>query len=222
MGVRSGGMVRPADDFSRVPATRSLLSVLVLSAVLVTGCTGDDPAEPAPTTTPLAAVDLTGVAVPRSTLCEAIDEESVAAVLGGEPERADTWSPGDRVELPSGSTDVAHEHGCSWARGPVLARAWVFAQPVTAAPARAWLRELRSGSGCEPTGPLEFGSPGAVVSCAARRSTTVRMAGLFGDAYLTCEVARGTRRAAQRASPEQAGTAEQAQRWCADVALATA
>jgi hypothetical protein len=194
----------------------------MLSALLVTGCTGDDPAEPTPTTTPLAAVDLTGVAVPRSTLCEAIDEESVVAVLGGEPERADTWSPGDPVQLPSGSTDVAHEHGCSFARGAVVARAWVFAQPVAAAPARAWLRELRSGPGCEPTGPLEFGSPGAAVSCVAGRSTTVRMAGLFGDAYLSCEVARRTGRAARDASPERtAGTAEQAQRWCANVALAS-
>jgi hypothetical protein len=198
-----------------------LLSVFALAAGLLAGCTGEDVEQPAPTTTPLAEVDLTGVSVPRASFCGDLDETSLTEVLGGAPDRTDTWSSGDRVKLSPGTTDVVHEHGCSYGRGPVTARAWVFAQPVTPASARRWVQELRSSPRCERGGPLGFGSPGAVVTCADRRDTTVRMAGLFGESYLTCEVARRSGRSTADDSPELAASerAEQAQRWCADVAL---
>jgi hypothetical protein len=194
----------------------ALLAVLVLT---MTGCTSDeDPVPVDPTTTPLTEVDLSGVEVARGPLCQALDEEAVTQLLGGRPTEVHVHDSGDRIRLADGSTDVAHEYGCTFRRGPVTARTWVFAQPVAAREARHWAEEL-AGPRCRPTGPLEFGAPGAVVVCADRRATTVRMAGLFGDAWLTCEVPR-TGRTTQDATAGRAAREIEAaaQRWCADVA----
>lgn len=189
------------------------VAVTVLSGLLA-GCTEDAaPPPPAPpTTVPLEDIDLTGATVVRSPFCDRLDEESLAAVLGGEPRRTDAWESGDRRRVGA-TRDVVHEAGCSYRRAGFEASAWVFAQPVTRRDARTPLKQLRAVKGCSPAGELDFGRPGEVVLCRQPQGRLVRMAGLFGDAWLTCEV-----RSAGRAAADEA--LERAQRWCVDVVYA--
>jgi len=188
-------------------------------AVLVagsTGCTSDGSTpEPAPSQTPLTAVDLSGLQVTRSDFCDAVDEGAVIAVLGGQPSASSSYGNGDRVRLTPKVRDVAHEYGCTWRRHRVTARTWVFAEPVTPGRGRTLVAARADTEGCSPAGELQFGSPGSVLVCAAGGSRTVTMAGLFGTAWLTCEVT------APRADAAP-GRLEAAQRWCADVATAAA
>ncbi len=212
----------------RLPALRRTaiaLPTAVLLAGGLVGCTGtsEDPVPPAPTETPLAEVDLSGVAVAREPFCDALDPDAVADVLGGAPRSTDAYESGDTRRLAPGLRDVVHEHGCTFDRGRSRAAAWVFAQPVTAAQARALVRERKDVRGCAPAGDLRFGTPGSVLACVGKvRGRAVRrtsLAGLFGDAWLTCEVTRPT--ASEGAGPDRVAR-ESAQRWCASVATAAA
>ena len=188
--------------------------VALLSTALLAGCTEDRPAPPPapPTTVPLDEIDLASVAVARAPFCDRLDEASVADALGGEPRRTDGWESGDRRRVGS-TRDVVHESGCSYRRGRTEAAAWVFAQPVTRWEARALVEERRTRRGCEAAGELRFGRPGGVQECLEEESRRVSMAGLFGDAWLTCEVSTPANR------PE-ADALEQAQRWCVEVVYA--
>ena len=136
----------------------------------------------------------------------------MADVLGGEPRRTDSWENGDRRRV-GGTRDVVHEAGCSYRRGPTEATAWVFTAPVSRREARGLLRQRRTAQGCEPAGELAFGRPGAVLRCGQDERSLVTMAGLFGDAWLTCEVSSPARRPEARA-------VEEAQRWCVEVVYA--
>ncbi len=52
------------------------------------------------------------------------------------------YDSGDRVPLATGLTDVSHEFDCTFdAADGTQARAWVFAEPVTAAVGRSIVRE---------------------------------------------------------------------------------
>jgi hypothetical protein len=156
------GLVLTADDADEAPARQS----------------------PAPfAATPLAEVDTTALTVPRAGFCDAVDEREVALALGAEPTASDTWADGEEIEVAEGVVDVVQEHGCSWRAGPVSASAWVFAPPVTASRAETLGRE--AARGCEPiAGAAEFGTASVAVDCA--RTTSYR--GLFGDAWLVCEL----------------------------------
>src|SRR3954452_2512715 len=71
-----------------------------LATAGLTGCTSDSPPEaPAPTETPLSAIDLSGLEIPRTGFCGAVDQDSLAALLGGPPRRTVAYGNGDRVVL---------------------------------------------------------------------------------------------------------------------------
>jgi hypothetical protein len=204
---------------------RFLLAAGVLTAaavgagVLVRG----DPPEPARhrsepttptttpfTTTPLADYDTTAVVVTRAPFCEAIDDRQVEAALGVVPD-VQSWQNGDRVDLGNGVRDVGHEFGCRYAAPDSgVAEAWVFAPPVGAAQAGALAKRAARAAGCQPGAGPAFGSPTLALICTAKDGTVrASYRGLFGDAWLVCELDR----------PPGAtwDAADRAGRWCVGV-----
>lgn len=196
--------------------------------VVTAGCTesdGDGSLSPSssPSNAALSDLDLTTVAPDRAPFCDALDEEAVAAVLGGAPDRRDSYASGERTELAPGLRDVANEFSCYFQRGSEAemrtARAWLFAQAVPAARAREWAEERRAQDGCREAGELTFGEPGLVQSCGTGERRRVTAVGLFGDAWLTCQAT------APIDGPESVPEdelLEVTQRWCAEVAQSAA
>ena len=222
MGAKLGAMREDRRAVRRRPSARLAVVVLVVTG-LTAGCTdsSEKPAEPSPsstaTPTPTPELNLTDVDVDvdRAAFCDALDPEVVDVVLGGEPELSDSYGVGQRVELAPGLRDVSNEHGCTFERGSLIARAWLFAQPVTSAQARALVELRNAEQSCRPAGELSFGDPGVVQSCAQDGRQRVTASGLFGDAWLTCQLLVKT-----PGDPDE--LLEQAQRWCTEVAWATA
>ena len=171
---------------------------------------------PPPATRPLATelttLDTTTLALARQPFCDRVAGADVKTALGQAPESADTWDNGSPVRLPDGSSDVAHEHGCRWtAESGASAAAWVFAPPVTEQTAARLVQSATRTAGCTPlAGAAAYGAPSVALSCPAGTAglTTVSYRGLFGDAWLVCELTT--------AQPD----ADRAGRWCAGVALA--
>jgi hypothetical protein len=160
--------------------------------------------------TPLAAYDTTAVAVSRAPFCDRVSPTGIEHALGGIAKKHDQWEDGDQV--PVG--DRGHEYGCAWSRRGATAQAWVFAPPLTRAQARQDVGSAVGGS-CQrlPEQP-SFGKPGVAVSCG---HGVVRFAGLFGDAWLTCELDLS---AAGQLAPVDLAPVELAQRageWCVTV-----
>ena len=186
-------------------------ALLALALLVAGGCSSGDP-EPsgAPSPTPIADLDTASVELPRIAFCSLVPEADVAAALGGPARDGTSWGNGDELDLVSpgaaagagSATEVVQEVGCAWTRGEVTARAWVFARPVTPALARGVVRQAGRERGCRtPQGP-GFGSPSLLQVCEADGQRRVRHAGLFGQTWLTCELA----------GPEVGD--ERAEQWC--------
>lgn len=216
----------------RVLAGIAVLALVVTAAVVYVGLVrdpgatttpgpGDASPTSSPTAQPLADVDLSALPVERAAFCDRLDEDDAATALGAPVTGTSHYDSGDRVELDDGVRDVAHEFSCGYdaATTGASARAWVFAEPVTGSVARSLVRDLRaggsgSGGGCrEPGGAPAYGTPTVATTCVSGRPATrvTSLRGLFGDAWLSCEVslpARGTSRVAAVARTEQ---------WCVRV-----
>jgi hypothetical protein len=180
----------------------------VAAGVAVSAPSSSSPRHPAarPPATPLASIDTTTVGVRRAAFCDAVPAAEVHAAVPHSSPTAAAWSNGD---LLSGTRDVAHEFGCSWtaASGPVVS-AWVFAPPVTVQRGQDLVASARAQRGCSPLpGAAAFGSPSVALTCTAGGTTTVSYRGLFGDAWLVCQVS---------GSPAT-GAGGVADRWCASV-----
>jgi hypothetical protein len=200
----------------------ALTAVLVSGTVVAVGLRGtSDPAAGPPRSpaavpsTPLDQLDLSGLPIPRTPFCDQIDDRAVTAALGAPVARGDSYRDGDRAQLAPGLRDVAHENGCRFdATDGQQARAWVFAEPVRPSRARRITEQARRTDGCAPaTGTPVFGTPSVALVCRAGRpaTTVASLRGLFGDAWLTCQVS----------SPGQgneARTLHRAVRWCVHVA----
>ena len=195
-----------------------LLVAGVVTAVVVGGgvvALGRDdeptPAEESFETTPLSDYDASGAVVARESFCDAIDDRQVSAALDGEPADSSSWENGDAVDLGNGVEDVAHEFGCRYtAEDGTIAQAWVFAPPVDVAGAERLVKAAGKAVGCEVGTGLAFGTPTLALTC-TRDDGVVRASyrGLFGDAWLACEVVR----------PAGAdwGVVDRAGRWCVGV-----
>jgi hypothetical protein len=198
----------------------AVMAGVVTGAVVFLGLRSDTTTQrtvkppPKPTATALRDVDLSALPIPRAPFCDGVDDENLVAALGGGVTRTQHYNSGSRAELAPGVTDISHEYNCTWEAGSgATARAWVFAEPVQAAEARALVREHARAPGCRrASGGPKFGNPTVTVMCRSRDGkTAVTLSGLFGDTWFNCELTR-----------PDAGTPPQAlrttARWCVHVA----
>jgi hypothetical protein len=194
-------------------------SALAATVVIVVGGVlalddGDDTTPPEIddtfTTTPLSDIDTTGVSVVRGPFCEAIDDRQVEAVLGAVPDVLE-WRNGDELDLAGSRRDVVHEFGCSYAvQDAGSARAWVFAPPVDAARAARLVESAEQGAGCQTAPGPAFGAPTVALTCTNKQGTSrASYRGLFGDAWLVCEV--------EQPAGAAADALDVAGRWCVGV-----
>jgi len=195
-----------------VAAAVATVAAVVGGVLALGGSDEEEPAAPevdAFRTTSLARYDTTSAVVGRAPFCAAIDERQVDAVLGSVPEPV-TWANGDQLDVGAGP-DVVHEFGCSYAVPEAgEARAWVFAPPVGADQAQRLVTSAGKGAGCVAADGPPFGSPTLALTCTAADGTQrASYRGLFGDAWLVCEVTR----------PAGAtwDAADRAGRWCVGV-----
>jgi hypothetical protein len=142
-------------------------------------------------TTPLASYDTSSTTVTRGPFCADLGPDEVTAALDGAPASTTSWENGDPVEVAGGAEDVGHEFGCSYAAADgTVARAWVFAPPVDAEQAQRLVRSAGKAPGCEAAAGPAFGEPTLALTCTKDGIAQASYRGLFGDAWLVCEVVR--------------------------------
>ena len=186
----------------------------VLVAALASGCNGSHhrTAATTPTPTPIARLHAGDVQLVRAPFCDRVPASAVRRALGAKAGTHDTWGNGDPVPGSTDSDDVGHELGCTWtaASGPA-ARAWVFARPVTADFARTVLAQAGKQQGCTAEPATVFGTPAVLQTCTLTGDVRrVRRAGLFGDSWVTCELA----------GPAATDPRTRLDAWCAEVVAA--
>jgi len=199
------------------PWRRSVAALVAAMSVLLAGCTDSAPeptADPSSPSTPLASYDTTAVALVRAPYCDAVDTAAVTEALGKEPRKSSSHDNGERVRLAGDAKDVSHEYGCTWSAGRTRAETWLFAPPVTPDRSRDLLKQARAQPGCVPEEKApSFGTPSVALVCTDRATVTASYRGLFGDAWLVCEL---TGRLDRAALVDRAG------RWCVQVVEAAA
>lgn len=180
-------------------------------ALALAGCAGEKKvAAPEPSPTPIADLDPSAMEIPRIEFCPLVPRRAVTAALGGKVASEAAYGNGDEEELPGVGTDVVHEIGCSWTgAGGTTARAWVFARPVDAGFAKTLVAEAAKVKGCRSVAGSAFGAPSTTQQCTLPTGENrVRHAGLFGQTWLTCELAsRGTEPPDLRSRTDQ---------WCVE------
>jgi hypothetical protein len=189
-------------------------AVVAVGLVVLTGGEDDDPsARPSPSPTRLDKVDLSDLPIARQPFCAALDEGDVEDALGTPVSATGHYDSGDRVRLTAAVRDLSHEYNCTFSGSAgTQARAWVFAEPVTARVATRIAAQARSAKGCRPVQAAPtFGTPTVSTLCQAGGSRVVSLRGLFGDAWLTCQLTAP----ATEAAPE---TVRRAEQWCVRVA----
>lgn len=173
------------------------------------------PAAPEAASVPLTEIDTTQLVADRAAFCDDVPTEAVSEALDGEVVATADYGNGDRAKVAGDVRDVSHEFGCAW-RGAdgTVARAWLFVPPVTRASADALIAEARKAEGCEPdAGAAAYGVPSLALACQDGGTRLRSYRGLFGDAWLTCQLAAPASVAADV-------QADRASRWCAGVATA--
>lgn len=185
---------------------------LVVLAALLGGCSGGAPqATPStPPPTPIARLNTAQLELHRIPFCDLLPRQAVTDALGTRATDHATWGAGDAATFVGGSGDRAQEFGCRYSAGDTGAAAWVFASPVEAAFARTVVRDSAEQHGCRDTTGAAFGSPDELQTCQfADGVVRVRHAGLFGQTWLTCQVA---------APLPRDRVADRADDWCVQVA----
>lgn len=196
--------------------TGVLVAALVATWVL-TRSTGDGPERPTGPPPSTAAVDLSTLSVPRTAFCDRLAGTDVRGALDAPVAGSDEYHSGERVLLAPGVRDVSHEFGCIFdATTGAQARVWVFAEPVSEGEAARIGRGVRRAPRCRPLDarPAFGRSPaGTVCPAATPYGQQVTLRGLFGDAWLSCQVTT--------AGPERrAEVVQRGSRWCVRVATA--
>ena len=212
--MRESSARRPLGTRSRAAGglTHRAAAGLIAVGLLLSGCADEKQAAPEPEPTPITDLDTVGMQVPRIEFCALVPDAAVSEALDGEPDADSSYGNGDEEELPEIGTEVVHEIGCTWtAANGNAARAWVFARPISATFAETVLDAGRKTRGCRTVAGPAFGRPSATQLCrlpdGERR---VRHAGLFGQTWLTCELAAtGTEVPVLRTRTD---------RWCVEVA----
>ncbi|MBF4162332.1 hypothetical protein [Nocardioides acrostichi] len=178
----------------RVPLL--VLALVCVGVLALAGCSSDEqppadvgPATPSASPLPsLGDIDTLRTSVARASFCGTVDGRALVKALGKRPRKATSYDNGDQTVLAPGLKDVAHEFSCTWSLGrQKMARAWVFAPPVTRGQAEADRALLRKTAGCEPLPKApRFGASTVTLTCENAGTHRILRAGLFGDAWLTC------------------------------------
>lgn len=205
----------------RLPWLRRTSGVTVVAlglVLLVSGCLDSPPDEPVEASpTPIGQLKAGDMVIPRIEFCDLIPEKAIEETLDGDVDKVEEWGNGDEAAPTNrdGQKDVAHEFGCSWRSADgVTARAWVFARPVNREFARQVAGQTSKKSGCRiPKNRPDFGSPTQLQVCDLGGGITrARHSGLFGDAWLSCEV--------EAPETEPGLVRKRAGAWCVHVANA--
>jgi hypothetical protein len=200
----------------RSSARRPIVSVLaaVLALGVVTGCSEDEKAAPDPAPTPIASLNTVEMELPRIEFCQLVSDSAVEDAIGGKPTSDSSYGNGEEVEVTGAGNDVVHEIGCSWTgdKGST-ARAWVFARPVSPDFARSVIASGKKTEGCRTIAGPPYGKPAVTQLCRlAGGEQRLRHAGLFGQTWLTCDLAA--------TEVDQADLRDRADAWCSEVANA--
>jgi hypothetical protein len=200
----------------RSSARRRILAVpaALVALVVITGCSKDEKAAPEPAPTAIASLNTVEMELPRIEFCQLVPGEAVEDAVGGKPASDSSYRNGEEVEMAGVGKDVVHEIGCSWTGDDgTTARAWVFARPVDTAFARSVIAAGSKPKGCRTLAGPPYGEPAATQLCrTAEGQQRLRHAGLFGQTWLTCELA--TTKSAQ------AELRDRTDAWCSEIANA--
>jgi hypothetical protein len=192
--------------------------VLTLVAVLaLTGCGKSETPKSTPTAapTPIGQLNTDAMTLARVDFCALLPDPAVRKALDGGLGDQVSWRNGERALIDTGTSDVAHEYGCAWTRAEYAASAWIFARPITTEFAKAVLDKTSHRKGCTAEAGPDFGSPHQQQNCTLPDGTKrVRLAGLFKDTFLTCQVQAP-------ANVDDKALSERAYDWCVQVANAT-
>lgn len=200
------------ESSARRPAAAAF--AFAATALVLAGCSEEKQAAPtAPSPTPVASLSTSALQIPRLEFCQLVPGKSVTEALGGKADSEAAYGNGDEEAIAGVGTDVVHELGCSWTGNDATARAWVFARPVSPSFAQTVVATGAKTKGCRPvTGP-SYGEPSALQVCTFPDGVTrVRYSGLFGQTWLTCELAASATDASQLRS--------RTDQWCVEVANA--
>ncbi len=179
--------------------------------LLATGCSEHETTPPKASPTPLASLNTAAIEIPRIEFCKLVPDSAVHDALGGKADSSSSYRNGDEVDVPDVGKEVVHEIGCTWSTDDGgTARAWVFARPVDAAFARTAIASSRKADGCRVVDGPAYGEPSVTQTCREPDgSTRVRHAGLFGQTWLSCEVADPT--------DGVPAVHQRADQWCVEV-----
>ena len=201
-------------------AVRILIGAVVLTAIAVgvgVLTLKDDEPEVPEVKGDLSTADTTTMHVRRGAFCDRVPTEDATEALGGTATEKKAYGDGDQTAISSGVNDVAQEYGCIWT-GPedlaTSARAWVFAPPVTL----DWATQMTKSvpKGCKAASSPAYGKPSVALTCTdAKKQPKVVLHGLFGDAWLSCELTG-------KAGEATATLQKRASRWCLVTATAAA
>lgn len=202
---------------TRLSRALPLAALTLLAAVALTGCgrseTPKGPASVAPT--PIGQLNTDAMTLARVDFCALVPDAAVRSALNGGLGDQVSWRNGEAAQISTDTRDVAHEYGCAWDRAGYGASAWIFARPITRDFAKAVLEKTSRRNGCTAEPGPDFGKPHQQQSCTLPDgSKRVRLAGLFDDTFLTCQVQAP-------ATEDDTKLAERAHAWCVQVANAT-
>jgi hypothetical protein len=187
-------------------------AVTALTLALLSGCSGGAPrAVPsAAPSTPIARLNTAQMELHRIRFCDLLPPQAVTEALRGRATDRSSWANGDTTPLVGGDGDRAQEFGCRFSAGSSAAAAWVFASPVEPGSARQVVRGSSGQEGCRDRPGATFGQPSELQVCRLPGGVVrVRHAGLFGQTWLTCQVA---------AAADLPQVTRRADAWCVQVA----
>jgi hypothetical protein len=191
-------------------SARRLIAVVALGLAL-TACADEKKTAPEASATPIASLNTVAMQLPRIEFCGLVPGSAVSDALGGKPVSDTSYGNGDEVDLPGVGKDVVHEIGCSWtAEDGTTARAWVFGRPITREYARTVIASSKRTKGCRTVPGPAYGKPATTQLCRRSEGVRVRHAGLFGQTWLTCELAA--------TGDDLTGLRARTDRWCVEVA----
>ncbi|GGR52092.1 hypothetical protein GCM10010197_17870 [Nocardioides luteus] len=192
-----------------------LLTVIAVGVGVLT--LKDDEPEAPEVKGDLSSADTTTMHVRRGAFCDRVPTEDVTEALGGAAAEKKAYGDGDQTAISGEVSDVAQEYGCIWT-GPedsgTTARAWVFAPPVTL----EWANQMTKSvpKGCKAASKPAYGKPSVALTCTdAKKQPKMVIRGLFGDAWLSCELTG-------KAGEAPATLQKRASRWCLVTATAAA